>query len=193
MGRNLTVVVDAGHGGHDSGAMGPGGTRECDIALGVALLTGALLQAAGISVVWTRRTDVFLSLTQRADRANDAQADAFLSIHCNSGEPGKGEGFEIWTTPGETRGDKLATAVFDSWHGTFPDRRVRVDISDGDPDKEADFAVIRKTRMAAALAELEFIHTQRGEAWLLDKRNQGTMAKALASGILTFLGVTRKS
>jgi N-acetylmuramoyl-L-alanine amidase len=193
MGRNLTVALDAGHGGHDSGAVGPNGTRECDVALAVALLTGALMQAAGITVVWTRRTDEFLSLTQRADRANDAQADAFLSIHCNSGPPGKGKGFEIWTTPGETRGDALATSVFLAWNAAFPGGQVRVDISDGDPDKEANYTVIRKTRMAAALAELEFIHTERGEAWLLDKRNQVAAAKALCAGILTYLGVTRKS
>jgi N-acetylmuramoyl-L-alanine amidase len=193
MGRNLTVVLDAGHGGHDSGAVGPRGTREADVALAVALMCGGLLQAAGITVVWTRRTDEFLSLTQRADRANDVQADAFVSIHCNSGEPGRGEGYEVWTTPGQTRGDALATCLFEAWRSTFPSRRARMDITDGDPDKEAGFAVIRKTRMAAALFELEFIHTPRGEEWLAHKTMQAAMAAALASGILTFLGVTSKS
>lgn len=192
MGRNLTVVIDAGHGGHDSGAMGPRGTRESDIALAVALLTGALLQAAGVSVVWTRKTDFFLSLAKRAEVANDAQADAFLSIHCNSGPPGKGKGFEIWTTPGQTRGDVLATSVFLAWTAAFPGCQVRIDMSDGDPDKEAAFAVLRQTRMAAALAELDFIHTERGESWLSDKSNQVAAAKALSAGILTYLGVPRK-
>lgn len=193
MSRNLTVVLDAGHGGHDSGAVGPRGTRECEVALAVALMCGGLLQAAGITVVWTRRTDEFLSLTQRADRANDVRADAFVSIHCNSGPAGRGEGYEVWTTPGHTRGDELATCLFDAWRKAFPSRRARMDITDGDPDKEADFTVIRKTRMAAALFELEFIHRPGGEEWLADKTMQAAMAAALASGILTYLGVTRKS
>lgn len=192
-GRNFTVVLDAGHGGHDSGAAGFSGALEKDIALAVALLCGALLQAAGISVVWTRRTDSYLLLTQRAMIANDAAADCFVSIHCNSAAPGRGEGYEVWTTKGDSQGDRLATCLFRAWRTAFPALRARLDMTDGDPDKESDFTVLRKTRMAAALFELEFIHTARGEAWLRDKKNQVAAAKALAAGILNYLGVTGKS
>lgn len=81
------VVLDAGHGGHDPGNLGsPGsGYKEKDIALNVTLLVGkALEKNPNIKVIYTRTTDVFLKLHERANIANKADADLFVSIHCNS-------------------------------------------------------------------------------------------------------------
>ncbi len=81
------VVLDAGHGGHDPGNLGsPGsGYKEKDIALNVTLLLGkALEKNPNIKVIYTRTTDVFLKLHERANIANKADADLFVSIHCNS-------------------------------------------------------------------------------------------------------------
>lgn len=83
----FTVVLDAGHGGHDPGNLGsPGsGYKEKDIALKVTLLVGkALEKYSNIKVIYTRTTDVFLKLHERANIANKADADLFVSIHCNS-------------------------------------------------------------------------------------------------------------
>lgn len=161
---------------------------EKDVTVAVALLAGALLQASGIRVVWTRKDDRFLFLTERAEVANEAAADCFVSIHCNAGPAGEGEGYEVWTTPGESGGDRLATCLFEEWRKVFPNRRARMDVSDGDPDKEARFTVLKKTWMPAALFELEFIHRAAGEDWLAEKKNQAAAAKALATGILNYLG-----
>ncbi len=182
------ICIDAGHGGHDSGAVGPKGLRESDIALGVALRLANLLQN-DCEVVMTRRTDVFLTLTRRAEIANQSGADAFLSIHCNSGPPGQGAGFEVWTSPGQTAADRMATELYNAYADKFPMKPRRFDMSDGDVDKESAFTVLMKTRMPAVLFELEFIHTAAGEAWLADPANHARCAEALAEGLRDYLGI----
>jgi len=81
-----TIVIDAGHGGKDPGAIGYGKSYEKDVALAVALKLGEYIQKnfPDVRVVYTRKTDVFLELHQRAEIANKAKADLFIAIHCNS-------------------------------------------------------------------------------------------------------------
>lgn len=81
-----TVVIDAGHGGQDPGAKGPGGTQEKYVALQVALLLGKKIEAAypDVKVIFTRKTDIFIPLHERASIANRNDADLFISIHCNA-------------------------------------------------------------------------------------------------------------
>lgn len=82
------VVIDAGHGGHDPGAVGANGTQEKDITLKMALLLGGMIQQkySDIKVVYTRKTDVFVELHRRAAIANENHADVFISIHCNAAD-----------------------------------------------------------------------------------------------------------
>lgn len=84
--RSKIIVLDAGHGGHDSGAVGRK-SREKDIALEVTLKLGAMIEKEmpDVKVLYTRTTDVFIPLYQRPAVANDAKAELFVSIHCNSG------------------------------------------------------------------------------------------------------------
>ena len=86
--RMKSVVIDAGHGGRDPGNIGTGRykTHEKDIALDVALRVGGYIKKEfpEINVIYTRSTDVFIGLDGRAEIANDAKADLFISIHCNS-------------------------------------------------------------------------------------------------------------
>jgi N-acetylmuramoyl-L-alanine amidase len=95
--RVRRIVIDAGHGGHDSGTLGPGGLQEKDIALDVALRLGQLLrQRMGADVIYTRRTDIFVPLEQRTALANRAHADLFLSIHANSSADPDARGVETY-------------------------------------------------------------------------------------------------
>jgi N-acetylmuramoyl-L-alanine amidase len=188
-----SITIDAGHGGRDSGAVGPGGLREKDVALRVARRLGLMLTACGVGVSMTRGDDRFLELHERAQMANEFGTDLFLSIHCNSGPPGQGDGFEVFTTPGQTAADAFATDLFLEYARMFPTKRKRVDDRDGDPDKEASFAVIRLTKMPAALFELEFIHTPAGEAFLGNEINEIAMAEALCDGVLRHLRLSKAS
>lgn len=109
--KNVLIVIDAGHGGMDSGALGARGTNEKDINLQVAKSVANLLEKEkGIQVIMTRDTDVFIPLSQRTQIANNAGADLFVSIHCNSSLSPKQTGFEAYYLASEAT-DKAAESV----------------------------------------------------------------------------------
>lgn len=90
------IVIDAGHGGRDPGAISRGGAREKDINLDIARRLAALLRQDGIDVVLTRTTDVFIPLEKRSEIAHRSGAEAFVSIHSNSSRRRTLHGFEIF-------------------------------------------------------------------------------------------------
>lgn len=96
VGRRRRVVIDAGHGGHDSGALGPRGVREKDVVLAIARQVQTLLDASGVEAVLTRADDRFLSLEERTALANRLGADAFVSIHANSAPRRAARGIETY-------------------------------------------------------------------------------------------------
>ncbi len=91
------IVVDAGHGGHDSGTLGPDGIEEKDVVLDVSLRLGKLLkQRLGADVIFTRSDDTFIPLETRTAIANKAQADLFVSVHANSSSDPSARGVETY-------------------------------------------------------------------------------------------------
>ena len=91
------IVIDAGHGGHDSGTIGAGGIEEKDVVLDVALRLGKLLhERLGAEIIYTRSDDTFIPLETRTAIANKAQADLFLSIHANSSADATARGVETY-------------------------------------------------------------------------------------------------
>ena len=91
------IVIDAGHGGHDSGTIGAGGIEEKDVVLDVALRLGKLLhERLGAEIIYTRSDDTFIPLETRTAIANKAQADLFLSIHANSSADPSARGVETY-------------------------------------------------------------------------------------------------
>jgi len=91
------IVIDAGHGGHDSGTLGVGGIQEKDVVLDVALRLGKLLHdRLGAEIVYTRADDTFIPLETRTAIANKAQADLFISVHANSSADASARGVEVY-------------------------------------------------------------------------------------------------
>ncbi len=91
------IVIDAGHGGHDSGTLGADGIQEKDVVLDVALRLGKLLHdRLGAEIVYTRADDTFIPLETRTAIANKAQADLFISVHANSSGDASARGVEVY-------------------------------------------------------------------------------------------------
>lgn len=111
-----TVVIDAGHGGKDSGAVGPGGVKEKDITLKVAKeLKDALEELLDVKVLLTRDDDTFIALHERADFANKAGADVFISIHVNSAKRAGANGVETFFLDLDASDDEAReTAAFEN-------------------------------------------------------------------------------
>ncbi len=110
--KKFTLVIDAGHGGHDAGAVGAI-TKEKHINLNVALAFGRLVErnCPDVKVVYTRKTDVFIPLHTRADIANKNKADLFISIHTNSVPKGRTvRGMETYTLGLHRSADNLDVA-----------------------------------------------------------------------------------
>ncbi len=106
------IVIDAGHGGHDSGTIGVDGIEEKDVVLDVALRVGKMLHdRLGAEVVYTRSDDTFIPLETRTAIANKAQADLFLSIHANSSPDATARGVETYYLNFTSSPDALETAA----------------------------------------------------------------------------------
>src|SRR5215469_14164646 len=106
------IVVDAGHGGHDTGTVGPHGLMEKDLVLDVALKLGKLLETKlGAEVVYTRDDDTFIPLETRTAIANKEQADMFISIHANSSSDTSARGVETYYLNFTTSRDALEVAA----------------------------------------------------------------------------------
>ncbi|GAC1627136.1 MAG: hypothetical protein PVS2B2_26230 [Candidatus Acidiferrum sp.] len=107
------IVIDAGHGGHDTGTIGPTGLMEKDLCLDVALRLGKIIQQRlpGADIVYTRSDDTFIPLEERTHLANEAKADLFLSIHANSSEDHAARGIETYYLNLKGSGDSMEVAA----------------------------------------------------------------------------------
>lgn len=174
-------MIDPGHGGHDPGAVA-NGLQEKDLTLTLALRIGELLMSRGAEVHFTRATDVFVELSERARMANVAGVDYFLSIHINAGG---GSGFESYTYPrtsGET--ERIRSVIHDHVAAVFA--------SAGLPDrgrKQANLAVLRETQMPAVLLEYGFVDSQTDAALLRDPNWLEQLAQATATGVAEAFGL----
>ena len=107
-----TIVVDAGHGGHDTGTIGPNGLLEKDLVLDVALRLGKLLGSRlGAEVIYTRDDDTFIPLETRTAIANERRADMFISVHANSSRDASARGVETYYLNFTTNADALEVAA----------------------------------------------------------------------------------
>ena len=188
-----TVVIDPGHGGNDSGAVGNNAVEK-DIVLKVAHGLSRFLADYDVRTVLTRTGDKFLSLRERVALCNSTGSSSgrlFVSIHCNAASREQAKGYEIFTTPGKTDSDKAADLAMREYADRFPDRKQRADLADGDLDKEANFAVL-KCKGPAILVELGFVTNREEADWLLREHTQAAQADAIGRAIVTFLDLEKR-
>lgn len=182
------VFIDPGHGGSDSGAVGPTGYYEKDMTLDVGLRLREKLKAKGVIVEMSRETDwrysdnIVEDLNYRSDKANEFGADAFVSIHNNSASP-QAHGTETYIHdsygPRIDESRKLAQYA--------QNRLVRYLGSNDRGIKTADFSVVRRTKMPAILAELDFISNSWIEHKMQTPEYRDNCAAALADGVMEYL------
>ncbi|MBB6022638.1 N-acetylmuramoyl-L-alanine amidase [Paenibacillus sp. JGP012] len=173
------VVIDAGHGDQDPGAIGVTGKREKDFNLAMALKVEALLKKEPkIDVVLTRSDDTFLALAERVKVAQKINADIFISIHANSG-PVAASGVETYYSRSVSK--ELANIMHKYLVQTsgLKDRGVKM----------ASLHVTRETTMPAVLLEGGFLSNKSDEAVLFTENFQNNVAKGIVAGIKEYLGI----
>lgn len=181
------IVVDPGHGGQDPGALGHEGAKESELNLALAAYFFAYSLSFGeIDPRLLRTTDIYLSLQERAQRSNEIEPAAFLSFHNNAATAPGARGFEVYTSPGLTPADNLATQIYQDLALTIP-YVGRADYDDGDPDKEERFYVLRKTQAPAVLIEFGFMTNLDDLRWLQSPTNQAAAANAVRRATTTWL------
>ncbi len=174
------VVIDPGHGGNDTGAIGIGGLREIDVVLPISTQVRDILEQNGVQVVMTREYDREVDLEPRTQLANRVNADLFISIHANAIDMTRPDVNGIETYYFQSRsGQLLAQYIHNSILQTTgaPNRGVR----------EARFYVLRHTRMPAVLVEVGFVTGAQDAQKLADPAYRSVMAEAIARGILQYM------
>jgi N-acetylmuramoyl-L-alanine amidase len=211
------IVLDAGHGGWDSGTVGRQGLREKDLVLDVTQRLGRLLQERlGSEVMFTRSGDTYLPLEQRADFANAAQADLFVSVHANYSTSAAARGVETYYTnlfsaPGLREVEKHDDGTFakptpvslsaDGLHEKIEEsRRLAASVQHSlyatlvasSPDirnrgiKDSAFVVLTGTTMPAILTEISFMSSPADEHNLQSATYREQIAEALYQGIARY-------
>ena len=216
-GTKLRVVIDAGHGGWDLGTVGRGGLLEKALVLDVAQNLGQMLESKlGCEVIYTRKDDNYVSLEERAEIANRAQADLFLSVHANYSNLASARGVETYYSsffsPPEAREIEYrenATAVT-ATQAKLSGRALKDKVEEsrklaasvqralygtlatkgsGIRDRgvrEASFVVLTGTEMPSILAEISFVSSPTDEEKLQRPEYRQQIAEALYKGVERF-------
>ena len=184
----LIVVVDAGHGGIDPGAIYPAGSKkpvavEKELTLDIALKLRENLEDAGIKVVMTREKDNYPTLKERVAIANNVNADLFVSVHINAMDnKDEVDGAQVYYHRSSYYGKKLAAAVHKNLvsYTSLSDKKIQ----DG-----SSFYVVKNTKMPAILTECGFITNEKDRNYLKTEKGRQKIADAIADGVLEVLNV----
>ncbi|WP_342525308.1 SH3 domain-containing protein [Chryseomicrobium sp. FSL W7-1435] len=172
----LTIVLDPGHGGNDSGTSGYYGTNEKDLTLPTAELLAAKLEAAGAEVAFTRESDVYVGLRKRVSISHQNSADAFVSIHYDSVSDSSVHGFTTYYQHGFQKplADHLHSAL--QKRLSLRDRGVR----------EGNYLVLRENQQYAVLLELGYLSNASEERTVANAQFRETAAHAIYEGLISF-------
>lgn len=179
--KDMLIVVDAGHGDHDPGAISPNGVNEKDVVLKASLILKKKLENAGFKVYMTRERDNYIKINDRASIANQLNADLFISVHANAATNSKAIGIETLYMPDSSRNNKtLATKIQDQLiaYTNNVDRGIK---------SRSDLGVLRGTKMDAVLVELGFLSNSQDELKLLTDSYLEKCANAIVEGVIDFV------
>ncbi|HEY8056987.1 MAG TPA: N-acetylmuramoyl-L-alanine amidase [Terriglobales bacterium] len=210
------IVLDAGHGGHDTGTIGEGNLLEKDVVLDVALRLGKLLhQRMGIAVTYTRNDDTFIPLQERTAIANRVHADLFVSIHANSSPASAARGVETYYLNLTRDPQALAVAARENADGDksihdlpklvrtialndklAESRELAEDVqhslaaATGEADrgvKTAPFVVLIGAEMPSVLAEISFLSNRTDDQKLRQSAYRQRLAEGLYQGLRSYI------
>ena len=189
------IIIDAGHGNNSPGKRSPiwkDGKQlfEWEFNRDIATRIAHKLGAAGVRnrLLVTEKEDIQLS--ERCRRVNNIcrmhgkDNCILISIHANAGG---GTGFEVFTSPGNTKSDEYATIMLDTLKYSFPKEKIRTDYSDGDADKEARFYMLQKSQCPAILTENLFMDNETDCRKLMDDDFREQIAEAHVRAIFLML------
>lgn len=174
-----TVVIDPGHGGKDPGAVSYLGYHEKEVNLKVAQKIAWILKKQGINVIMTRNNDTFIELNERAEIANRAGADLFVSIHHNSNRSRAHHGFTVYIAPNASEASRRAGRLIERALGTtgLSSNGLRTN----------DYRVLVRTNGPAVLIECGYLSNPSEAALLYDGNFQNRLASAIAQAVLDAL------
>jgi len=182
------VAIDPGHGGWDSGALGPTGLKEKDVNLDIGLRLDSLLKANGYRTIMTRRTDTALGpdlgsdLGGRVDIANNAGADIFISIHNNSSFSPSAGGSETYIYTNPSPNSRLLARLVQA--------KIAIEVGRYNRGvKSANFYVLRNTLMPAILVEGLFISNPSEEVMLNNPGVRQVLAQAIFEGVKEYFSI----
>jgi N-acetylmuramoyl-L-alanine amidase len=187
------VILDPGHGHTTKGKSSPVWAdglqlHEWEFNRDVVRRIQRDLAQLGVKSVILVEEAFDIYLRVRAERANKIAGQfpgSFLvSVHGNAGG---GEGWEVWTSPGETESDKLATKLYESAKYYLNGFKMRHDYADGDPDKESRFTILTKTTCPAVLTENLFYDNEKECRFMLSDIGKELIAKLHVDGIIDYL------
>jgi len=184
----FTVCIDAGHGGMDGGAVGTDtGVVESTLNLKVAKLLKSKLEARGVKVIMTRTDENALGKTKGADMQRrgeilrDPSVDLVVSIHMNIFSDRGVSGAMAYYMAGSQEGERLAQSVIDSISAATAQKPRAAN--------PGDYFVVRECAAPAVLVECGFLSNPADEQKLQDPAHQQTLAKAIADGVMAYMGV----
>ena len=186
-GKKPLICIDPGHGGHDSGALGPSGQKESDIVLKISKELVYQLELKKIDSFLTREGDTYPSLSKRCELADEKDALLFLSIHCNAFNHPNAEGIETLYYNKSGRGKALANYIQQAMMKYCPDHKNRGIKGSPSKDYKRRLYVLSETSMPAALVECEFISHAEQVKWLEKDETHRQIAHALSEAILSYL------
>lgn len=193
----MKILIDNGHGENTAGKRSPDGLlREWQYTREIADDVVRVLKTMGHDAERIVRENVDVPLAERVNRVNGVcrhigiSNTVLVSIHCNASGNGEwmaARGWSAYTSKGKTKSDALATMLYEEASKNFVGHRIRTDYSDGDPDLEENFYILRNTKCPAVLTENFFMDNKDDVSYLLSLEGRQNIVRTHVDAIVNYI------